>query len=123
MTTSALRTRVTPVPGVPDACAIQIVGPVTYREAWILRKSLVRAISEASGSRLAIDLAGMSEIDTAGAAVLVEAYSLGRARGLRVLLCSPDETAIRLFRLSGVDALMEACCSCPREIRQRLMDG
>ena len=56
------------------------------------------------------------------AAVLVEALMAAKRRGLRLLLCSPSESVLRMFRLAGFEEVLDHCCSTPEETRRRLLE-
>jgi len=85
-----------------------------------LRKALLDWIRASAQSRLIIELDGVDDMDTSGAAVLVEALVAGRDQGKRVLLCSPSDSVVRLFRLAGFEEALRACCATSAEARRRL---
>jgi len=116
----SFHTETTILPDVPDAAAFRVRGRVRYAEAPGLRNELLDWIGAASQSRLVIELDGVEDMDTSGAAVLVEALLTGRDQGKRVLLCSPSESVLRLFRLAGFEEALRACCPTAAEARRRL---
>ncbi len=122
MANLAFQTEVIAVPDMPDVRAFYVKGRVTYHDAPELRKSLLGEISVTSASGLVVELGGVEEMDTSGAAVLVEALMLGRKRGLRLLLCSPSESVLRMFRLAGLEEVLGHCCSDPEETMRRLQE-
>ena len=122
MTVPAFETEVSQVPDIPDACTIRVRGKATYDDAPELRESILGEISRASAVKVVLELSGIEEIDTAGAAVLVEALRLAHKRGQRLLLCSPSESVLRMFRLAGFEDVLDYCCSTPEEALQRLIE-
>jgi len=118
----AFQTEVAAAPDNADAKVVVVTGRVTYQDAPELRKSLLGEISATSTSALVVELGGIEQMDTSGAAVLVEALMLGRKRGLRLLLCSPSESVLRMFRLAGLEEVLGQCCSDPAETKRRLQE-
>ena len=120
MAGAAFHTEVLPVEGMPEAGAVRLAGTVTYHEAPAVRLALLDAVGKHAGSKLVLQLGGIDRIDTAGAAVLAEAFKAGRDRGLHVLLCSPSRAVTDTFRLAGFDTVLDHCCASPDETRSRL---
>jgi anti-anti-sigma factor len=120
MATHAFHTEVLPVPDLPGASSIRLSGRLTADEARELRESILGEVVETASSRLVFDLAGVERMDTAGAAVLIEAIRAGQDRGIRLLLCAPSEAVVRMFRLAGFENVLDYCCSTPEEVRRRL---
>ena len=52
--------------------------------------------------------------------VLAEAVRVGQDRGQRILLCSPSEPVLRIFRLAGFEEVLQCCCADPAETHRRL---
>ena len=117
----ALHTEVATIPDVPEASTIRVRGRATYQETPQLRERLLGHVEAASGSKLVIELSGVQEIDTTGAAVLVEAVRAGERKGLRMLLCSPSEPVMKIFELAGFEEALNCCTSSPSETKQRLL--
>ena len=122
MATGAFRTEVTPIPDMPEAGTLHLMGRVTYEVASDLRESLLSEMSRLSARTLVLQLSDIEEMDTAGAAVLAEALKLGQSRGMRVLLCSPSEAVLRIFRLAGFEEVLDRCCADPQETLRRLQE-
>jgi anti-anti-sigma factor len=116
-----LQTEIGPVNGRDDVSAFRVRGRVRYPEAPELRRRILTWIDGSSASRLVISLGEVDDIDASGAAVLVEGLLRGRKLSKPVLLCSPSESVIRLFRLAGFEDALEACCANPAETARRLM--
>lgn len=119
---ATFRTETRPLPGVPNAGEIAIRGRVTYEEAPDLRKRILDELARPPASRVVVELSGVEAMDTSGAAVLAEALKAGERRGLRVLLCSPSESVLRIFRLAGFEDVLRCCCTDPEETRRRLTE-
>ena len=120
LTTGRFQTDVTTVHGMSGTNVIHVRGRVDYHDAPELREAVLRDVSEAPGKKLILELADITTIDTAGAAVLVEALMLGRKRGLKMVLCTPSESVIRIFRLAGLQDILEFCSASPAETMARL---
>ncbi len=120
MATPAFRTEVTSIPQMPEATTVHLRGRVTADEAPGLREHILGELRKTAATKLVLELASVEQIDTAGAAVLAEALKFGQNRGMRVLLCSPSEPVMRIFRLAGFDEVLTQCCSDPQETWQRL---
>jgi len=122
MAQPAFQTEVTSIPDLPDAGTIHLKGRVTLQEATRFRESILSELSQSSATKLVLQLSGVEEMDTAGAAVLAEALKAGQNRGMRVLLCSPSESVLRIFRLAGFAEVLDQCCADPGETRRRLLE-
>lgn len=120
MSAPAFQTEFTPIREIPEAGTVHLRGRITRDEAPDVRRALLDAIGKHRGSKIVLELAGVEEIDTAGAAVLAEALKAGLNRDLRVLLCSPSQAVMQIFRLAGFEDVLDRCCADPRETWQRL---
>jgi anti-anti-sigma factor len=121
VTAPTFETRVETIDDVPGAAYVHFRGRLTLDEVPELRKSILGEIGETSASRLAFELSGVEKLDTAGAAVLIEAIRAGHRRGLKLLLCSPSESVVQMFQLAGLEDVLDYCCSTPEETRRRLL--
>ena len=115
------RTDVVAIPNVPRASAAKIKGRVTVSEVHELRQSILSDIAATTSSQLVLDLGGVEQMDTAGAAVLIEAIHLGKKKNLNLLLCSPSKSVIRMFQLAGLEDVLDYCCENPQETMRRLL--
>lgn len=118
---AGFRIEVAPVPEVAGAVTLRLGGSVTRRDASSLRKRILAEIRQTEARRVVLSLGGVEHMDTAAAAVLVEAVQIGRRRGLRVLLCSPSESVVRFFRMAGLLDIIDACTASPAETLERLL--
>ncbi|MFQ5670927.1 MAG: STAS domain-containing protein [Acidobacteriota bacterium] len=111
---------VMPVPEMQDMVALQIRGRINYQNAADLRKRILKEIAHPPARRLVIDLEGVVEMDTAGAAVLVEALKKARDQDLKMLLCAPSQSVLSIFRLAGLSEVLDCCCSGPEDMQRKL---
>jgi anti-anti-sigma factor len=59
------------------------------------------------GTVMLIDLAPVSFVDLPGARALLSTYDTLRCRGVRVVLCEPSHTLLRLFEVMDVEPPVE----------------
>ena len=120
MNESTFETEIRVVTEIENASALFVRGRIRYPQAPALRQAILDWVTGSSASRLMIELDEVEEMDTSGAAVLVEALVIGRDRSKQMLLCSPSESVMRLFQLAGFEEALEACCPSPAEAIRRL---
>ena len=119
---TVFETQTEPIPGISGASVVHVRGRITAMEVPELRAALLLELSNATVPHLVIELGSVERMDTAGAAVLVEAVQTARQSGLKLLVCSPGESVIRMFRLAGLEDMLTCCCSDPEETRRRLLE-
>jgi len=120
MNESTFETEIRPIPQLDDASTLHVRGRVRYAQAPKLRQVILDWVNRSSASRLIIELDEVEEMDTSGAAVLVEALLFGRDRSKQMLLCSPSESVMRLFQVAGFEEALKACCPSPADALRRL---
>ena len=120
MTAPAFRTEVAPIEGMPQASSMAIAGRITLDEASAARTEILGWLASTDAARIVMELSSVEEMDTSGTAVLAEAIRVGRDRGQRILLCSPSESVLKIFRLAGFEEVLQCCCSDPEETHRRL---
>ena len=86
-----------------DVLSVTVVGELTEAA----RRPLVRAVTDQllsvpTLSRLELDLAGLTFMNSAGMAVLVQLQRMGAPRNVAVALVDPPVTVIRPLQLSGL---------------------
>jgi anti-sigma B factor antagonist len=105
----------------PEVLVLSVQGRVSYVNAPELRGIVFAALDKKAG-RLVIELGSVEAMDTAGVAVLVEAVHAGRKRQKQVLLCTPSETVMRIFRLAGLSDVLECCHATPDEMWKQIQE-
>ena len=118
----AFQTEVTPIAEMPEAGTIHLRGRVTLDEAADVRAARFDEVEKQTGTKIVLELAGIEDIDTSGAAVLAETLKYGLNRGMQVLLCSPSESVMSIFRLAGFEDVLGHCCTDPQETWRRLQE-
>ena len=89
-----------------DGSLIQVVGEVDLYSSPELRKAILKAVPSAEGS-LAIDLAGVTYIDSSGVATLVEGLRSAREHGIGFALVSPSPAVMQVLELARLDSVFE----------------
>jgi anti-anti-sigma factor len=120
MVDAAFQTEVAHKESMPDVTSIRIRGRVTHDEGARLRDFLIGEVSQVSTPKLILELSGIDVFDTAGAAVLVETLLTARKLQKTILMCSPSDPVMRVFRLAGFEDVLERCTRSPEETMQRL---
>ena len=120
MTAQAFHTAVKSIEGLPQASTMTLAGRVTLDEASAARDEILGWLASTDAEHIVMELSGVEKMDTSGAAVLAEALRVGRDRGLRILLCSPSESVLQIFRLAGFEEVLRSCCADPEETYRRL---
>ena len=87
-----------------------------------LREALFLELSNVTDARVVIELGSVEKMDTAGAAVLVEAVLTALELGRKMLVCSPGDSVVKMFRLAGLEDVLTCCCTDPDETRRRLLE-
>lgn len=67
----------------------------------------LKAILEASGPNLILDLSGISYLSSAGLRVVLVAAKSTRASGGKVVLAGPRPAISEIFKMSGFDRILE----------------
>ena len=119
---TAFETRTEPFPGISGAKAVYIRGRVTAIEAPALRSALLAELANTTDPYMVIEASGVERMDTAGAAVLVEVLQTAMQSGLKLLVCSPGESVVRMFRLAGLEDVLTCLCTDPEETHRRLLE-
>ena len=76
-------------------------GEVDLEHSPVARDVLLGGVR--AGRHLAVDLSGVSYIDSSGIASLVEAFQESRKRGTRFSLVAVSPPALRVFELARLD--------------------
>jgi len=89
-----------------DGSLIRVVGEVDLYSSPELRKAILKAVPSAEGG-LAIDLAGVTYIDSSGVATLVEGLRSAREHGTGFALVSPSPAVMQVLELARLDSVFE----------------
>ena len=90
----------------PDGSLIRVVGEVDLYSSPELRKAILKAVPSAEGG-LAIDLVGVTYIDSSGVATLVEGLRSAREHGTGFTLVSPSPAVMQVLELARLDSVFE----------------
>jgi anti-sigma B factor antagonist len=87
-----------------DGLLMKVHGDVTMQNSGKLREELLKLL-EPGVSKLVIDLADVSFMDSAGVATLVEALRIQREAGHRLVLVNPQPKVLSVFKISRLTDL------------------
>ena len=118
---TALSTEVRSLTFARSAAALVIRGRATLDEFTELRRSVLTVVAQTEVEVLVLSLGDVEAMDSAGAAILIEAIELSRKRKLKLLLCSPSPSVARMFRLAGIEDALDCCCNTPEETKVRVL--
>jgi anti-sigma B factor antagonist len=89
-----------------DGSLIRVVGEVDLYSSPELRKAILKAIPSADGG-LAIDLEGVTYIDSSGVATLVEGLRSAREHDVGFVLVAPSPAVRQVLELARLDSIFE----------------
>lgn len=89
-----------------DAENIKLEGSLDSTTAQQLWQDLTNAIEAAASSKLVLSLASVTNIDTAGVALLVNCAVKANKRNISLSLHQPPENLYKLAKLSDVDSIL-----------------
>jgi anti-sigma B factor antagonist len=90
----------------PDGSLIRVQGEVDLYSSPELRKVILKTIPSAEGD-LAIDLSGVTYIDSSGVATLVEGLRSARKNGTGFALVTPSAAVMQVLELARLDSVFE----------------
>jgi anti-sigma B factor antagonist len=90
----------------PSGFLIRVVGEVDLYSSPELRKAILKAVPSAEGG-LAIDMAGVTYIDSSGVATLVEGLRSAREHGTGFALVAPSPAVMQVLELARPDSIFE----------------
>lgn len=96
-----LRLRSRPAPGQSEVTVIEVAGELDLHSAPGLRAELARA-AEATAPRLAVDLSGVTFLDSTGVGVLVGALKRTRQAAGEMAICGAQARVRRVFEITGL---------------------
>jgi anti-sigma B factor antagonist len=88
-----------------DGLLIEINADVDVASSPVLRKKLMSLIEQETPERLAVDLTGVSFMDSSGVATLVEALRAQSTAGRRLILVGLQPRVRGILEISRLDAL------------------
>ena len=90
----------------PDETLIRVSGEVDLYSSPELRKSILKTVPSARGT-LAIDLSGVTYIDSSGVATLVEGLRSAGKNDTGFVLVSPSSAVMQVLELARLDSVFE----------------
>jgi anti-sigma B factor antagonist len=84
------------------AVVLSLSGELVFETARKVEKEL-RTIEERKPDTLAVDLSGLSMIDSTGLALVVSADSRARGEGRRLVVIQGPDSVQRVFRMTRLD--------------------
>ena len=91
----------------PTEVIAWLTGELDHHAAEFVRRELDTALDMRKGCRLVLDMSGLSFMDSSGLGVVLGRYRALNARGGRLLLAGVPANIDRIFRLSGLYAVVE----------------
>jgi anti-anti-sigma factor len=88
------------------AAVLSLTGELVFETARKVEREL-RNIEERKPGTLAIDLSGLSMIDSTGLALVVSADSRARGEGRRLVVVQGPDSVQRVFRMTRLDDRLE----------------
>jgi anti-sigma B factor antagonist len=89
-----------------NGSVIRVQGEVDLYSSPDLRKAILKAVPSAEGG-LAIDLSGVTYIDSSGVATLVEGLRSAREHGTTFTLVEPSDAVRQVLELARLDSVFE----------------
>ncbi len=86
---------------------VRLTGELDHHSAEGVREALDALIADTTVKELVLDLSGVSFMDSSGLGVVLGRYRALNGRGGRLLLSGVPANIDRIFRLSGLYALVE----------------
>jgi anti-sigma B factor antagonist len=83
-----------------------VTGELDGQTAPFLRESLIDVIDGQGNRSVALDLSGMTFIDSAGLTMLVEIHERARERGAVFVLHSPRPPTVKVFEIVGLSRML-----------------
>jgi anti-sigma B factor antagonist len=93
---------------------LEVRGEVDVHSATQLRDRLLPLV--AAGHPVVVDLTGLSFLDSTGLGVLVAARNQAQEAGAELRLVCTSDRMLKLFRITGLDAVFEIYATLPQAI-------
>ncbi|HEX8305227.1 MAG TPA: STAS domain-containing protein [Jatrophihabitans sp.] len=100
--------------GAGDLTVLEVRGEVDLHSAAQLQDRLLQVI--AGGQSVVVDLTGLSFLDSTGLGVLVAARNQAQQAGAQLRLVCTSDRMLKLFRITGLDAVFEIYATVPAAI-------
>ena len=91
-----------------DTTSVELIGVLDRMAVPEARRLLIKLAHRSSSRCFDVDLAQVSELDTAGVALLVELSKDLSRRGRELRLSNLNLPVKRMIRLAGVDRMLES---------------
>ena len=88
-----------------DTHIVDVVGQIDMGSSLVLRKALLEALG--GTKRLAINLTGVTYIDSSGIASLVELLKEARKSGKRIILYGVSSSVLQVLQLTRLTGVFE----------------
>jgi anti-sigma B factor antagonist len=100
--------------GAGDLTVLEVRGEVDLHSAAQLQDRLLQVID--GGQSVVVDLTGLSFLDSTGLGVLVAARNQAQQAGAQLRLVCASDRMLKLFRITGLDAVFEIYATVPAAI-------
>jgi anti-anti-sigma factor len=91
-----------------DEVTVVLVGEVDISNEAALGVALAEVVGM-TPARIAIDLAGVSYLDSSGVRCLLNVAKHAAAAGSELVVCRPAGIVLRVLEICGVDELLSGC--------------
>jgi len=88
-----------------EIMVIALKGDIDLEYSSSMRKVLLDCVAKGRG--VAVDLSGVSMIDSSGVASLLEAFQTARKRGKKLILAAPPNSVLRVLKLARLDTVFQ----------------
>lgn len=85
---------------------VSLCGEIDESCAPLVRAKLDTLFGDAAVSKVVLDLAGVSFMDSTGIGMLIGRYKVLKARAVPLLISSPSAVVDKLLKLSGIYEIM-----------------
>ena len=89
---------------IDDGLLVEVEGEINFTSSPAFRAELM-SLLQPGLSRLVVDLAGVSYMDSSGVATLVEAMQVQRQKNNKLVLCSLQPRVNGIFHISRLDTV------------------
>ncbi|MBK1787749.1 STAS domain-containing protein [Prauserella cavernicola] len=91
---------------------VALAGDLALDTVGRLRGELIKLVGSAEpGTRVRVDLSGLTLLDSSGLSVLITAHKIAVERGASVVLASPPDHVERTLRITGLHEVLDIAVS------------